>query len=173
MFASLTPAYTDQTQPGTDLIGTDRTNAQSNYEPGHPLYQAIATLAELTKQHPALRDGAHQHRYADSGPGIYAFSRIGDREEYVVALNNAETAKTAAVPTFIAKRAAYRVYGDGPAWLRTDGGRKLTVTVPPLSAVVYKLVGRIPQGHKAPGISVVSAEPSAAANSRIEVQARA
>ena len=172
MFASLTPEYTDQTKPGTDLIGTDRTNAQSNYEPGHPLYRAIATLAELTKQHPALRDGAHQHRYADSGPGIYAFSRIGDRQEYVVALNNAETAKTAAVPTFISKRHASRVYGDGPASLRTDAARELTVTVPPLSAVVYKLVGRIPQGHKAPGVSVVSAEPSAAANSRIEVRAQ-
>ena len=37
---------------------------------------AIAALAKLAKDHPALRDGAQQHRYADAGAGVYAFSRI-------------------------------------------------------------------------------------------------
>ena len=31
---------------------------------GHPLYKEIAGLAKLTKEHPALRDGAQQHRFA-------------------------------------------------------------------------------------------------------------
>ena len=44
------------------------------------LYQAISGLADLTQEHPALRNGAHQHRYAADGSGIYGFSRI-DREE--------------------------------------------------------------------------------------------
>jgi glycosidase len=166
MFVNQVPSYLDD-----DLIGTDRTHAMENYNPEHPLYQAIGALSALTKEHPALRDGAHQHRHADDGAGVYAFSRIKHRSEYVVALNNAETAKTAAVPTFLAKRGARKLYGDGPAWLRTNGSRRLTVTVPPLSAVVYKLVGKLPQGHKAPGVEIVSAEPSEAARSRIEVVA--
>ena len=62
----------------------------------------------LTERHDALRDGAHQHRYAEPGgvPGVYAFSRLDRREqrEYVVALNNAETAKTAAIPTYVERR---------------------------------------------------------------------
>src|SRR6185436_9232511 len=103
-------------------------------------------LAQLTKDHPALRDGAHQHRYAADGPGIYAFSRTDavDQREYVVALNNSEQPRTAAVPTYIAKRNYSLIYGDAVADSRTSADGKLTVTVPPLSAVVYKSSGRIP-----------------------------
>ena len=63
--------------------------------PRHPLYRAIGDLAALTRQHPALRNGAHQHRYADRrrpastrSPG----STAGSQREYVVALNNSEQA---------------------------------------------------------------------------------
>ena len=40
-----------------------------NFVPSHPLYQAISELAAVTREHPALRDGAQQHRYADDGAG--------------------------------------------------------------------------------------------------------
>ena len=65
---------------------------QDNFDPDHPLYAAISELADLTKQHPALRDGAHQDRYSSREAGIYAFSRIdrNEQREYVVALNNSE-----------------------------------------------------------------------------------
>ena len=69
MFASQVPEYLDD-----DLLGTTRTHAQDNFETSHPLYTDIAGLAELAKEHPALRNGAQQHRYASDGPGIYAFS---------------------------------------------------------------------------------------------------
>src|SRR5688500_6415806 len=99
LFASRVLEYLDD-----DLLGTSSTHAVDNFNPGHPLYEKIAELAALTKRYPALRDGAHQQRYADDGPGIFAFSRIADRREFVVALNNAETEKSAAVPTFLARR---------------------------------------------------------------------
>ena len=83
-----------------------------NFDPGHPLYQEMARLAAITRRHPTLRDGAQQHRYSSSAPGIYAFSRVGERE-YVVALNNAEQAASAAVPTFMARGEWEKVYGDG------------------------------------------------------------
>ncbi|HKH17390.1 MAG TPA: alpha-amylase family glycosyl hydrolase [Solirubrobacteraceae bacterium] len=169
MFASLVPEYRDD-----DLIGTTSTHAQSNFEPGHPLYQSIAGLAQLTRSHGALRDGAQQHRLSQPGAGVYAFSRI-DREqqrEYLVALNNAEAAKTAAIPTYAGKRYFKRLYGDGPKWLRTDGQRRLTVTVPALSAVVYKLAGRrIPGSKAAPPIALDAPAPAAASRGRIEVRA--
>src|SRR5215216_4255672 len=89
MFASQVPDYLDD-----DLLGTGATHAQANFVPSHPLYGTISTLATLTREHPALRDGAHQHRYATGGPGIYPFSRSdrGEQREYVVALNNSEQA---------------------------------------------------------------------------------
>ena len=100
---------------------------------------------------------------------MYAFSRIKHRSEYVVALNNAETAKTAAVPTFLAKRGARQALRRGARVAAHDGARALTVTVPPLSAVVYKLAGKLPQGHKAPGIDGLAEPPGR--EHRIEVVA--
>jgi alpha-amylase len=86
MFPSRVAEYNDD-----DLIGTDATTAVSNFDRKHPRFQSIAELAELTKKHKTLRNGAQQHRYATDVAGIYAFSRIGlDRSEYVVALNNSE-----------------------------------------------------------------------------------
>src|SRR5919197_6527213 len=102
-----------------DDIGSDATPMDDNFDEGHPLYRDLAALAEVTKQHPALRNGAQQSRYSSSTPGIYAFSRIGreDQREYLVALNNAETASSASVPTYVADSRWKKVYGDGPAWL--------------------------------------------------------
>ena len=113
----------------------------------HPLFSAIRSLADVTKAHPALRNGPQQSRYSTDGAGIYAFSRL-DRasgREYVVALNNSEQEQTAFIPTSAGRRAAFsRVYGDGAAAARTDAGRRLSVTVPPLSTVVYRSDARDP-----------------------------
>ena len=80
MFPSRVAEYNDD-----DLIGTDATTAESNFDRQHPLFKSIAKLAALAKKDKTLRNGAQQHRYATDGPGIYAFSRIGlDRSEYVV-----------------------------------------------------------------------------------------
>jgi alpha-amylase len=168
MFPSLVDEYNDD-----DLIGTDATTAESNFDRKHPLYRAIGRLADLTRRHPALRDGAHQHRLSGPDAGVYAFSRI-DRHaqrEYVVALNNAETAKTAAIPTYVERAGFRRVYGDGPDRLRSGGDRRLTVTVPPLAAVVYRLDGRIPGAHSAPPVELATPTPAAASRGRMEVGA--
>ena len=168
LFSSQVPDYLDD-----DLLGTDRTHAQDNFEPSHPLYQAIRRLAGVTTRHPALRDGAHQHRYADSGAGVYAFSRVDRKEqrEYVVALNNDETARTVLIPTYVGKRTFERVYGSGPAKIKSRSDRRLSVSVPPLSAVVYRLNGRIPHSKSAPDVTVQSATPAPQSRSRMEVSA--
>ncbi|VXB92225.1 Alpha-amylase [Arthrobacter sp. 9AX] len=168
LFASQVPEYLDD-----DLLGTDATHATDNFNQDHPLYTKISELAALTKEHPALRDGAHQHRYASDGPGIYAFSRTDadDQREYVVALNNSEQPQTAEVPTYIAKRTYTRIYGEAADETKTSEDSKLTVTVPPLSAVVYESSGRIPHSKAAP--AVVLQEPAAAQgdNGRLKVTA--
>ena len=151
LFASKVPDYLDD-----DLLGTDATHATDNFNPGHPLYARISELAALAKEHPALRDGAHQNRYASDGAGIYAFSRTDahDQREYVVALNNSEEPQTAAVPTYIAKRNYSLIYGDAARNTKTSADGKLTVTVPPLSAVVYQSSGRIPREKAAPAVAL-------------------
>jgi alpha-amylase len=174
LFASKVPDYL-----GDDLLGTDATHATDNFNTGHPLYAKIRELAQLTKEHPALRDGAHQHRYASDGPGIYAFSRTDakDQREYVVALNNSEEPQTAAVPTYIAKRNYSLLYGDAAENSKTSADGKLAVTVPPLSAVVYQSSGRIPREKAAPAValqapaSAAATATSAGDNGRIQVTA--
>jgi glycosidase len=165
MFPSRTASYNDD-----DLIGTDATTAQSNFDPSHPLYRSISRLAELTDQHPALRDGAHQHRHADDGPGVYAFSRISRAQqvEYVVALNNSTSAKTVTIPTF--GNAEFRpIYGEtSRAIVKTRATGGLRVTVPALSTVVYRGLGRIPGFGAAPTIDV-----SAPASMRDRAEIRA
>jgi glycosidase len=168
MFPSQVTVYNDD-----DLIGTDATTAESNFDDDHPLYDAIGDLAALTRRHPALRDGAHQHRWASPSAGIYAFSRIDrtEQREYVVALNNAETPQTAAIPTYAARASFSRVYGDGPRSVRSDGGRRLTLTVPPLSAVVYALGGRLERSDRAPSIALADPAPAPGARGRMQVRA--
>src|SRR3546814_16374529 len=58
-----------------DLIGTEATTAQSNFDPDHPLYRAFARLAKLRQAHVALRSGELRIRtYADK-QGSYAMLR--------------------------------------------------------------------------------------------------
>src|SRR3712207_3907554 len=92
MFPSEVATYNDD-----DLIGNDATTAEDNFDTSTTLYRDIAHLADVARRNPALRNGAQIDRFAANGPGIYAFSRI-DRNrqvEYVVAVNNSETAQTA------------------------------------------------------------------------------
>jgi alpha-amylase len=168
MFASRVTDYLDD-----DLLGTSRTHAQSNFESSHPLYQEINRLAELTKAHPALRNGAHQDRYASDGPGIYAFSRIdrGQQHEYVVALNNSGQSQPAQIPTYVSNGGFERIYGSGPDTVTSAADRSLSLTVPGLSTVVYESVARIPQSTSAPSISLDSPAVTPETNSRMLVSA--
>ena len=151
MFPSQVASYNDD-----DLIGTDETTATDNFDADHPLYQSIGELASVTSRHPALRDGAQQHRWSSSGPGVYAFSRLDRHEqhEYVVAVNNAEQAQTAAVPTYLRESPFRLLYGSGPARLVSGADKRLGLTVEPLSAVVYRATKPLERSHRAPAISL-------------------
>ena len=168
MFASQVPDYLDD-----NLLGSDRTHAQSNFETGSTLYRDISQLSMLTKEHPALRNGAHQDRYASGSAGVYAFSRIdrSQQVEYVVALNNSTSAKTAAVPTYVRNGAFVRVYGDGDQQARSKRDRKLTLTVPALSTVVYRSAKPIARSSAAPRISLSTPKVSAETGSRMRLTA--
>jgi alpha-amylase len=168
MFASQVPEYLDD-----DLLGTDATHATDNFDTSHPLYTKISELAALTSEHPTLRDGAHQHRFASEGAGIYAFSRTDatEQREYVVALNNSEQPQTADVPTYVGKRNFRLIYGEGSAEVKTSKDAALTVTVPALSAVVYQASGRIPHSKTAPAITLDEPAAATADNGRVHVKA--
>ncbi|PRY25708.1 pullulanase-type alpha-1,6-glucosidase [Pseudosporangium ferrugineum] len=167
MFASRTPDYLDD-----DLLGTDRTHAQANYETQHPVYRTIASLGALRKAHPALRDGSQVTRYAADGPGIFAASRIdrAKRQEYVIAVNNATTAQTVTVETWTPGSPFQGIYG-GAGGLTSGADGKLTITVPALSAVAYRAGRAIPPPAAAPGVRITSPEAGAFVPTRTELTA--
>ncbi len=162
MFANAVPSYADN-----DLIGTDETSADDNFDRDHPLYDTIGELAKLSRQHPALRSGAQIHRVSSAGPGVYAFSRIDrdQRVEYVVALNNSEAAASAEVPTFSPAGAKYKLVsrklapsGSVPDTATTGPDGELSVTVPALGVVIYQANRPLPASDAAPGIAITSLE---------------
>jgi glycosidase len=75
------------------LVGTSSTTAASNFNSAHPLYQAIAALAQLRQQHPALRHGRQVVRTAGRTPGLFAVSRLdaATGQEVLVAFNTGTT----------------------------------------------------------------------------------
>ncbi|NYD56166.1 glycosidase [Nocardioides marinisabuli] len=169
MFASQVPEYADDAQLGA----AGKTPATGSLDPEHPLYRRIARLDRLTERHPALRDGAHQVRLGQDGPGVAAFSRL-DRDqqrEYVVLLNNATTARSVTVPTWVRRGGFRKIYGPGERRLRSNGAGALRVEVPALSAVVYAATERLEPSRRAPAVRVRAPRPSGVDRSRMQVAA--
>src|SRR5215204_880834 len=165
MFASKVASYNDD-----DLIGTDRTTATDSFEPDHPMYQRLKALASLTARHKALREGAQIQRYAAGN--VLAFSRIEAREqvEYLIALNNGVSAQTVALPTFSAGARFDQVW-PAPGSVTTGADRRARVTVPALSAVVFRAGSAVHHGGLAPGVTINPPEAGSEVKGRVELRA--
>jgi glycosidase len=147
-----------------DLIGTDRTTADTNFDRNHPLYLALQWDASVYKRFNALRRGAQIHRYSTSGPGIYAFSRIErtKKVEFILAFNNSESPGMATVPTFYPEGHRFRIipgpfnegYPGTPRELFTNANGDIDLSVPGLDFVIYKADEQISESLTAPEISI-------------------
>ncbi|MDG4771631.1 pullulanase-type alpha-1,6-glucosidase [Solwaraspora sp. WMMD792] len=167
MFGSRVADYLDD-----DLLGTDRTHADDQFDREHPLYRGIAELGALRAGHPALRDGIQVTRYAADGPGVFAFSRVdpAERVEYVVAVNNATTAQQVTVDTWSPGATFTNVYG-GHRPVHADAAGRITVTVPALSSLVHRAGTPIPTPTGVPSISITAPADGAAVATRAAVTA--
>ena len=142
-----------------NLIGTDATVADDNFDETHPLYLAIAEIAAVRADHTALRTGAQLHRFSRNSTGTYAFSRVDrtDRVEYLVVLNNSTSADSATIPTGspnITFTSLYSSAAPPETELVSDGDGNLTVTNPALSVSVWQAGAPMPCASEAPGISI-------------------
>ncbi|MET9318601.1 pullulanase-type alpha-1,6-glucosidase [Streptomyces sp. NPDC003038] len=155
LFASQTADYLDD-----DQLGTTRTHASDAYDPAHPLYRQISALSQLTKAHPALRDGVQSERLAD-GP-VYAFARtdVRSRTEYLVAANNGAASRTVEIDA--PAGAQYRTLYGGNALIRASAAGKLTVPVPALGSVVLQGVNPLAAPAAKPAVTLKAPAPGAA-----------
>ncbi|MCU4676575.1 alpha-amylase family glycosyl hydrolase [Catenovulum sp. 2E275] len=140
MMPSLVDSYNDN-----NLLGTDATTADDNFDESHVIYQSLAEFAKVYKQNTALRRGIHLNRFADKASGLYAFSRIDTNEqvEYLLAFNSAKQPKTLQLA---ATSAQYKlVLASDSAktdTLKTENDQ-VNLTVPPLGFVIYKADSQI------------------------------
>ncbi len=110
-----------------------------------PTYLWLKQLADLRKAHPALSRGDEYVRWSDqSGPGIYAFSRIYNGEEVLVALNTADEARSADMYVDVKLTPAGTELDDAvnpgnkaTTYASQEGGSKVYIQVPPHGARVF------------------------------------
>ncbi|WP_194396696.1 pullulanase-type alpha-1,6-glucosidase [Microbacterium atlanticum] len=167
LFASQVASYQNQKLiTGADAGSVDR------YDTDAPIYAHIAELAALRTAHPALVTGAQIERHADSGAGVYAFSRVDRTEkvEYLVALNNTVADKTVALTTLTEGAAFAPVYGTTTG-ISTDASAAASVTVPALSAVVYRADRAVTAPQAPLSVTVSAPAPGAGVSGSTPVSA--
>ena len=92
MMPSNVDSYNDD-----DLLATDKTTADNNFDTRHLFYQTFAKYADLYQQYPALRFGLQTTVYSENTPGIFAIQRAytaaGKKQTLIVVFNSSTQEK--------------------------------------------------------------------------------
>lgn len=141
MMPSLVPEYNDN-----ELLGTDRTTAEDNFDRDHPIFETLERFSRLYKRHEALRSGHQTVRYAETaGPGILALSRIGENgREYIIVFNTSTEAQSVTLESTSKKYRALRAREWIPEVVDAEGGRQVTFDLPALSFDIYMAQKKAP-----------------------------
>jgi glycosidase len=148
---------------GMDLVGTEATPAQSNFDTSHPLYMSFSEMAELYHAHPTLRRGAHLPRQANS-TNVVAVSRIhrSDLIEYLfVACNRDGGSVSVSVPTSQPQGVSFTRIGASkasaaPANLTSDASGRVSLEIEGLQWALYRAGSSLPSENPAPVITLTS-----------------
>jgi glycosidase len=132
MFPSKVAIYNDN-----DLLGTDATTAEENFDRKHPLYRAIARMAEDRAGHEPLRRGAQVTRFAEPKGGVFAASRLDTRGGEFLAVFNSETAARSLYVAVDPRSEKWTSIAGGCAKKSAAPG-SVKVDLPPLSFIVCR-----------------------------------
>lgn len=135
MFASQVASYNDN-----DLIGTDATTADENFDRQHPLYVGFYELSKLRLEHTTLRYGFQQVRKVESmtaevdNDRVLAFSRVNpvDMQEYLAVFNPNNTPVEVAVQSY----GTYQSVVAASAIAQNDN--TVTLSVAPFGYALYR-----------------------------------
>jgi hypothetical protein len=92
MMPSLVASYNDD-----DLLATDSTTKDDNFDTSHLFYQTFAKYAALYQQYSALRFGQQTTLYSQKTPGILAIKKAFEGQELIIVFNTDKQAKNLAV----------------------------------------------------------------------------
>ncbi|MEZ5681813.1 MAG: alpha-amylase family glycosyl hydrolase [Erythrobacter sp.] len=118
MMPSKTAVYNDN-----DLIGTNATTAESNFDESHPLFRLIREFSLIRRAHPALTRGKQVVRHYEQTPGIFAVSRFDpvNDAEYLAVFNTGYAPRSANVTLGYDARAFESLSGSCPAAVTAPG----------------------------------------------------
>ncbi|MFC5281620.1 pullulanase-type alpha-1,6-glucosidase [Arcanobacterium canis] len=137
LFASQVGEYTDQ-----DLLTGGKVGSVDHYDTNAKIYQKISEVSKLRRENKGLKNGEQIELYKQEGggPGIYAFARVdrSDHTEYVVAVNNTESEKSATFKTLTPGAHYTGLLGEKKDDRQSGADGTFTVNVPAFGAVVYK-----------------------------------
>jgi len=134
MFPSKVAVYNDN-----DLVGTDATTAESNFDTRHPIYKAIADLAKLRSEQVALRRGDQiVHNYSEK-PGLFAVTRIdaASGNELLIIYNTSNDVLNANVEVEKSVQKLEVLRGNCPSGPRLAGS--VAVSLPAFGYMVCKV----------------------------------
>ena len=136
MFPSKVDTYNDN-----NLLGTNSTTAEDNFNLEHPVYKAIRHFAQLRMNHKALRSGMSFNRFFDDNSSAFAIARVDkdEQKEYLVAFNPGNTPQTIELAAsakgydYLAGSDSFDVKGD-----------RLTIQLPALSYTLLRATDTLP-----------------------------
>lgn len=126
MFPSKVDFYNDN-----NLIGSDATTAQDNFDTRHPLYRLIGELARARTASPALRRGLSTVRaFSETAPGLLAVERHdpASGQRVLAVFNTGETPLSHAIEVSYRANGVTALTGTCPATLTAPGS--VTVSLP-------------------------------------------
>lgn len=130
LFGSQVASYNDNR-----LIGTTTTTATAHFGTENPIFQTIAKLAQIRRDHVQLRHGRTVVRAASDKPGLLAFTRgADDGHEILVALNTSNQPVSANVEIGVRSAGFTTLAGACPARATAPGS--ISITLPPLGYAI-------------------------------------
>ena len=140
MMPSQVASYNDD-----NLLGTNKTTADDNFDATHPVYLALKEMAEIYQSHPALRFGQQEVVFASDKAEIFAATRTlnaGAAEEakYLVVYNTSNENAKASLPLNAKLKALVHDSGKSkPSLQPSNDGNELSIEMTPLSVAIYQL----------------------------------
>ena len=132
MFASKVASFR-----AAERLGPPSSANADHFDTAHPLYRAIAEMANLRQSEDALRRGRQIIRAAGDKPGLLAISRIAPSGGEVLAVFNTSTAPISA-RTVVAPRSDRWTSLHGACAPHSAATGSYAVEVPPLDFLVCK-----------------------------------
>ncbi|ALS97964.1 pullulanase-type alpha-1,6-glucosidase [Lacimicrobium alkaliphilum] len=165
MFPSQVPGYNDN-----NLLGSDASTADDNFDTSHPLYQHIRQLAGAYRSIRPLRVGHQSVLQSENSPGVLALSRFDPQtqRQALVLVNTSDETQNVDVA---AMARVYRVMFPRQSGVQRAKDGRIEMELPPFSTRVLLGSDRVKIPKTVPQITFSSLQPEQSVSGLVEVGA--